>query len=171
MVTKKHFEERVAWLHPSTICKEPSYRLRGDSFIQFGLPHSHSRIWLMKVDGSWNSNEIWRSTNPLAETLKPIYSHEWLEYGHLSQKMSTLNDDLTVTYANTPTEIRQIVRFVFDGLKPVRIADSKPKDHECLTCAAAFATDVYGLHRPVRLPRRHTFGESCIRKRLSSFVP
>lgn len=79
--------------------------------------------------------------------------------------MSTLDVDPSFTYALTPIGMLRVARFFINELKPVEITN--PADRECPICVAGFATNILGLHRAVRLPCNHIFGESCIRTWLS----
>lgn len=82
--------------------------------------------------------------------------------------INTLDIDDTIAFADTSTETLQIVKFFLDDLRPVDIAGLESEDRKCVICAEDYTTD---SHRAVRLPCNHCFGEQCITKWLSPFIP
>lgn len=94
-----------------------------------------------------------------------------VKFGPPSPKANTLDIDEELTYANTFIDTWQIIKFLLEETKPVSTAELDSEDRECHICAADLTSDANSLHRAVRLPCNHIFGESCIKEWLSPFVP
>lgn len=94
-----------------------------------------------------------------------------VKIGSPSPMANTLDIEEETTYANTSTDTWQIIKFFLEEMKPVSTAELDPEDRECHICAADLTTDANHLHGAVRLPCNHIFGESCIMKWLSPYVP
>ncbi|MCJ1425987.1 hypothetical protein MMC29_003888 [Sticta canariensis] len=91
-----------------------------------------------------------------------------VKIGPPGPKMNTLDIDPRLAYADTSSETWRIIRFFLEELRPVEIAGLEPEDRSCPICAEDYKID---FHRPVRLPCNHCYGESCITKWLSPFIP
>ena len=83
-------------------------------------------------------------------------------------KINTLDVDHTIAYADTSNETWQVVSFFLEELRPVDTADLGSEDRKCPICAEDYTA---GFHRAVRLPCNHCFGEQCITKWLTPFIP
>lgn len=103
--------------------------------------------------------------------IKVHLSYVMVKIGSPSPKANTLDIEEEMTYANTSTDTWQIIKFFLEEMKPVSTAELDPEDRECHICAADLTTDANRLHGAVRLPCNHIFGESCIMKWLSPYVP
>lgn len=90
-----------------------------------------------------------------------------VKFGPPSPKVNTLDVDEEWTYAATATETWQIIKFFLEELKQVDHEKLDPEDRKCHICGEDFTNE---LHRAVRLPCNHTFGESCIKKWLSPYA-
>ena len=82
--------------------------------------------------------------------------------------VNTLDIDPTAAYADTSNETLQIMNFFLEDLRPVEIEDLEPEDRRCPICSEEYTRN---LHRAVRMPCKHCFGEPCIRTWLSPFLP
>ena len=91
-----------------------------------------------------------------------------VKIGPPGPKTNTLDIDPRLAYADTSSETWRVIRFFLEELRPVEIAGLEPEDRNCPICAENYKID---FHRPVRLPCNHCFGESCITKWLSPFIP
>lgn len=91
-----------------------------------------------------------------------------VKIGPSSPNINTLDVIEEVTYADTCTETWQIIKFFLEELNPINSADLEPEDRRCSICAEDFTVD---FHRAVKLPCNHQFGEPCIKKWLSPYMP
>lgn len=81
---------------------------------------------------------------------------------------NTLALNPSLAYASTAAETWHIISFFLD-LVPVDIGRLSPRDRTCSICHEAYTDD--HSHRAVSLPCGHCFGDVCIEKWLTPFLP
>lgn len=137
----------------------------------FFFPSSSTDVYLplhvRKQDSKRDFDNL-TVTSKKPSSSKPTFSYVMVKIGPPSPNVNTLDVDEQWTYADTAKETWQIIKFFLEELKPVNTEDLDAENGTCSICVEKFTKD---LHRPVRLPCNHCFGEPCIKIWLSPYAP